>query len=96
MNVTILYHPNSEHERAVLNFEREFKRRTDKVVDLVSVETRDGADMARLYDIMTYPTVIARRDDGAVLKVWQEEKLPLINEVAYYAQDSLGENPATV
>lgn len=40
--------------------------------------------MARLYDIVRYPAVLATRDNGEMLALWQGEQLPLMNEVAAY------------
>ncbi len=88
MNITILYRPNTDHQRAVLDFERNFNRQTGRDIDLLSLDTRDGADMARLYDIMQYPAIVARADDGVLQKVWQGEQLPLINEVLFYAREN--------
>lgn len=96
MNVTVLYRPNSEHERAVLTFERDFKKRTSKTLDMVSLDTPEGAELARTYDITRYPAIIARREDGAVLRTYQGLPLPLINEISYYAQDVLGNDPAHI
>ena len=89
MNVVMLYHPNSEHERAVLNFERDFEHQTSRKVDLVSLETIEGAEMAKLYDVTQYPAVIAKDVEGKLLKMWEGDRLPLINEVSYYAEEDL-------
>ena len=40
--------------------------------------------MASLYDIMNYPAILALRDDGSILKTWEGDELPLMDEVAYY------------
>jgi hypothetical protein len=86
MKVSILYHPESDHARAVTDFVRDYKHVTNKDVELISLETPDGAHLAKLYDVTNYPAVLAVSDDGHLLKVWQDEVLPLINEVSYYAQ----------
>lgn len=93
MYVKILYHPFSEHDRAVEEFKHEFTKRTAKEVELVSLETREGANLASLYEIITYPAVLACKDDGQLLKLWQNDKLPLINEVSYYARESSQKTP---
>lgn len=87
MNVVVLYRPNSEHERAVLDFEHNFTHQTEKDIDLVSLDTIEGDEMARMYDVTQYPAVIARDSEGKLLKLWQGGTLPLINEVSYYAQE---------
>jgi hypothetical protein len=86
MKVLILYRPNSEHDTMVMGWVREYKVRTTKDVELVSLDTREGADMARLYDIVQYPTIVAIEDNGALTKEWQGDTLPLISEVSYYDQ----------
>lgn len=84
MKVIVLYHPESEHARAVLTFQGDFERQTPNKVDLLSLETVEGADMAKLYGITTYPAVIVRTDEGALLKLWEGEQMPLIGEVDSY------------
>jgi hypothetical protein len=87
MKVLILYRPNSEHATMVESFVRDFQHQHDMgdKVELVSVNTRDGAATAALYDVWAFPTVLALGDDGRALNVWQGEPLPLMDEVAGYA-----------
>lgn len=86
MRVVVLYRSRSEQERAVLEFEREYQHRTGRTITLQDTNTRDGAAMASLYDIMQFPCVLALANDGQVLQMWQGSHLPLINEVSYYDQ----------
>ena len=86
MRVVVLYRSNSEQERPVLEFEREYNRRTNRTLSLSDVNTRDGASMASLYDIMQFPCVLAIANDGQMVQMWQGSNLPLINEVTYYDQ----------
>ena len=84
--MVILYRPNSEHERNVEEFVHEFKRREpSRHIDLISLDAKEGATMAALYDIVQYPAILAMTDDGQLLQWWQGEQLPLMNEVAAYA-----------
>lgn len=86
MKVLLLYRPNSEHSRTVEEFARDFSRNhVDSRIELVSIDTRDGVSTATLYDIMQYPAILALTNDGQLLKEWQGETLPLMNEVAYYS-----------
>jgi hypothetical protein len=87
MKVVVLYRPKSEHERSVLDYERDFNQQTSKTLELISLDTVEGAEMAKLYDIVQYPAVLARDNEGKLLKVWQGDSLPLINEVSYYSQE---------
>ena len=84
MKVTVLYQPNSEHERRVLDYARDVKRTTGHELELVSLNSREGADQAKLYDATRYPAVLALRDNGQLLQLWQDELLPTINEVSAY------------
>lgn len=86
MKVAILYRSQSEQERKVLQFERDFNRQTGRHISMYDVNTRDGWAMAQLYDVTQYPAVVATEDDGRMLQLWQGENLPLLNEVMYYSQ----------
>lgn len=88
MKVVVLYRPDSDHSRAVEEFAHDFERMHGKPVELVSVNTRDGAATASLYDIMQYPAVMATTDIGELLQVWTGDSMPLMNEVAAYAMSS--------
>lgn len=86
MKVLILYRPNSEHARKVEEFMRDFKHQgPDRRVETVSLDTPDGANKAKIYDIVSYPAFLALKDDGQLLKAWQGEQWPLMNELAFYA-----------
>lgn len=85
MKLIILYRPQSEHARAVQTFVHDFKYQHDaNRVELVDADTSEGIATASLYDLMTLPAMLAVRDDGTVLQVWQGEMLPLMDEVASY------------
>lgn len=85
MKLVILYHPNSEFARAAEEYVRDFQHQKNKQIELVSLETVAGADMARLYDVTQYPALLALRESGELLKDWQGDQLPLMNEVAAYS-----------
>ncbi|HTE21849.1 MAG TPA: hypothetical protein VK674_02305 [Candidatus Limnocylindria bacterium] len=84
MKAVILYRPGSEFARIVEEFARDFERQRGKTLELLSLDTVAGADMARLYGINQYPALLTLRDDGQLLKDWQGEHLPLMEEVAGY------------
>ena len=87
MKVMILYRPNSDHATTVESFVRDFEHQHNfgERVELISMDTRDGAATASLYDIWQFPTVMAVGDDGRMLNMWQGQPLPLMDEVAGYA-----------
>ena len=88
VKLLILYSPNTEFATDVEAFADAFRRQHDimgsRKIELVSVNTRDGAATASLYDIMAFPSILALADDGQVLNAWQGMPLPLQDEVAGY------------
>ncbi len=87
MRVMILYHPASEHEGRVQDYIREYRSlhpSTD--FELLSLETRQGADTAALYDATNYPAILVVSNDGQLLQIWQDEQLPLMKELDFYTQ----------
>lgn len=85
MKIVILYHPQSEHGRIIEEYLHEFTARNPEVTfDALSVDTREGANIATLYGVMQYTSMLALRDDGSVAKSWEGLPLPLMNEVAYF------------
>lgn len=80
----VLYRPNSEHSRKVEEFAHDLEHSFGGKVELVSVDTRDGASTASLYDVMTYPAILALQNNGQLIKDWGGSTMPLINEVSYY------------
>jgi hypothetical protein len=87
MKATILYHPKSDHEGIVLDYARDYKNRTGKEFELVSLETMEGSEMAKLYDVTAYPAVLVMRDDGHLQQMWQGETLPLMSEIEAYSRE---------
>jgi len=68
----------------VEEYVQDFERQRGQTIELISLDTVEGADMARLYGILQYPALLVIRDDGQLLKEWQGERLPLMDEVAGY------------
>lgn len=54
-------------------------------MEMISLDTRDGSAIASLYDVTTYPAIMALQDDGQLLQMWQGSTLPVMNEVAAYS-----------
>jgi thioredoxin-like negative regulator of GroEL len=81
-----LYHPKSEHSGQVEDLRRDYKRQKNKELELVSLETVEGSETARLYDVTSYPAVLVLTNDGRLIKFWQGE-LPPLSELAGYIQE---------
>ena len=86
MKAFILYRPNSEFARPVEEYVREFERQRRHRIELVNLDTAEGADKARVYDVVQYPALLVTRDDGQLLKLWQGERMPLMDEVSGYLE----------
>lgn len=84
MKVYLFYRPDSEHEQLVNVFAHDFARETGKSLDLINVDTIEGSEKAQLYDVMSFPAIVAASDEGIMQQIWQGEMLPTINEVSYY------------
>jgi hypothetical protein len=85
MKIVVLYRPESEFARAVEEFAHDIERQQNVKPELISIDTREGANMAETYDITDYPAILATRESGEVLQMWIGPVLPLMNEVAAYA-----------
>jgi hypothetical protein len=86
MKVVILYRPNSEHGRQIEEFIHDYKLRHDDIrLEVVNIDTREGAALASLYDVMQYPAILVLQGDGYAQKIWQGDTLPPMNEVVSYA-----------
>lgn len=84
MSVTVIYKPKSEHTRVVEEFLHDFERRTGRTLDIADPDTREGAEVCRLYDVVQYPSIVATDTDGVMRNMWQGLPLPTIDEVSYY------------
>jgi hypothetical protein len=84
MKVVALYRPKSDQEGKVLDYARDYKQLKNKEIKLVSLDTVEGDDLAKLYDIVQYPAFLAIKDDGQLQQLWQGDSMPLMNELDYY------------
>lgn len=86
MRIVVIYRPASEYGRQVDEFVHDYRASHGSGrVEVLDIDSRDGAAAASLYDVMTYPAILALRDDGQLLKSWEGGELPLMDEVAGYA-----------
>jgi len=87
MKVVIFYKPQSEHTRLVEEFMHDFSRQyPDTSLTSINPDTIEGGRQAELYDIVSYPTVLALDKDGVTLQRWDNGQLPLKGDLAYYAK----------
>ncbi|HEY4161309.1 MAG TPA: hypothetical protein VGM08_04575 [Candidatus Saccharimonadales bacterium] len=87
MRVLVLYRPNSEFARGVEDFLRDLRQVhniDDRHLRVLDYDSREGAAMASMYDIMGQPAILVTGDDGGYIKHWEGSTLPLQEEVAAY------------
>lgn len=81
----MLYRLNSERAGEAERYAADYQRQhPDKQIEMMDVDSAEGQHMARLYDIVSYPAVLALAQDGAPQQIWQDEQLPLFKELDYY------------
>jgi hypothetical protein len=86
MKVVVLYRPNSEHARSVEEYVRDFQQRHSvPKLEIISIDTREGSATATLYDVVQYPAFLVIQNDGYVQKMWEGDPLPMMDEIASYA-----------
>lgn len=86
MKVCILYQPKSEYARTTEEYVHDFVHaQPSRAIKTVDVDSKEGTELAELYDIVQYPATLALDNDGKLLKSWQGD-LPLMDELSYYAQ----------
>lgn len=81
MKAIVLYRPESEFSRAVEEFVHDFRAKSSQTLQLVDIDTTEGAALAELHDVLENPAVLVLRDDGQPVKSWTGVPLPLINDV---------------
>jgi hypothetical protein len=83
MRAVILYHPKSDQIGVVEDYSQDFIRFKGRALELVSLETVEGAEMAKLYGVVAYPAVLVIGPDNTLLQMWQYV-LPLMDELSAY------------
>lgn len=87
MRLVVLYHPKSEHAGPVIDYASDYERLKGRRLELLSLETVAGDNLAKLYDVVSYPAVLAIDKDGQLAKLWQDGQLPLMKELDFYYSD---------
>lgn len=85
MRVVVIYKKETESERTVLDFLRDFEYQTGHVLETMDPDSSDGSRFCEAYDIVEYPSIIVLSDDSRVQNYWRGVPLPTISEVSYYA-----------
>ena len=87
MKVIALYHPNSEFAGMAQDYVRDYHRKYQDrpKIELLSLDTVKGSELAGIYDVVRYPAILAVAQDGSLQKLWQDRPFPLFDEVAAYS-----------
>jgi hypothetical protein len=80
----VIYKSASDRARDVSDFLRDFERQTARKLETIDPDSRQGADICRLYDIVEYPTIVATSEEGQLLNMWRGVPLPTIDDVNAY------------
>lgn len=84
MKAVMLYRPNTEFSRITEEYVRDFEHQRGTKIELVNLDTPEGADMVKVYDMPEQPTLMVLKDDGQLMAHWPGTNFPLANEVAAY------------
>jgi hypothetical protein len=86
MRTVILYHPNSEQVGLAQTFKHDYEQRHyGYKIELISLETVQGSELASTYDIVRYPAILVLAPDGGFQQMWQDLPWPPIEEVFSYS-----------
>lgn len=81
----MLYRPNSEKSGLAEDYATEFSHlHPDKNIELISLNSIEGSEMAQLYGVTNNPAILTISGDGVLLQLWQDEHLPLMDELNFY------------
>lgn len=83
MSLILVYRKDSENARAAEEFLRDYRDQTGRDIEVRSPDDASGQQFIELYDIVSYPTLIALGPDGTEIAKWRDN-LPTIDEVSIY------------
>jgi len=86
MRVVVVYKDRTDYARSVIEYLRDFHHQTGHELEVMDPESPAGIDFCQVYDILSYPTVVAITDDGQMQNVWPGLPLPTISEVSFYVR----------
>ena len=84
MRVVVIWRDNEDYSRSVIEFLRDIEHRLGKAPESLSPDSPEGESLARSYDIVEYPSILAINDDGKLVQLWRGIMLPKIDDVSFY------------
>lgn len=83
MRVVCVYRDNEDYSRTVSDWLEDFYRRTGREIEVIDPDRE--SDFCLVHDIVEYPSILALDSNGSVKMMWRGKKMPLIDDVNYYA-----------
>lgn len=87
MRVVVLWRDNTDYARTVIDWLRDFEHRSGKVPESLSPDEPEGESLARSYDVVNYPAILAIDNDGRMLQMWGDGDMPKMDDVMFYMLD---------
>ncbi len=85
MKAILIYDLNSDKTRISEEYVEGFNRlHPDYLINLQDKNNKESDNLITLYGIYMFPALIIIREDGQLIKFWQDETLPLYDEVFAY------------
>jgi hypothetical protein len=78
----LLYRPATDYARLAEEFAHDYQAQTGRDLEVVNLDTIEGARLAELYGIISYPAILVVDQAGVMQNFWQGMPLPLISEVS--------------
>lgn len=83
MKAYFFYRPNTDAYLSIDTFFKSLSEFQKSKLQVFSVDTPEGDRLSKLYQVMSYPSVIVAQNDGSLIKIWHGE-LPIIDDLAVY------------
>lgn len=90
MKLLVFYRQNSEEARTVEEYLHDLVRMHDireQDIKIMDPNTREGSTEASLYDVLSYPGIVATDNYGGYIYSWSGG-LPLMDELIGYTMSS--------
>jgi len=89
MKLLVLYKARSEYRASVEGFIDDYKRNhPGSKVEVLDIDHREGIAIASLYDVFSFPAILALRNDGTLIQMWEGiDQLPRVDDVTAYMLD---------
>ncbi len=87
MKLIFLYKSISEFGRITEEFAQRIRDFHPQIqINLIESESFEGIEKASLYDIMTFPAILAVTEDSILENAWIGPSFPSIDEVMFYVR----------